>query len=253
MVMCDHYCDSYLIQLLMHIFTGFTISASLISFITLFALPPVTLGIVVKRLAIPFLVIAHIKSVIDAPTIYGESVNLTGSVCLVTGANSGIGLEAVKRFAKLGATVIMTCRNLDKCISASKSVQSLGYKGEVISMPLDLNDLASIRNFTQDYLNRFESLDILVNNAGIVADAGQRTAQGFEASFGVMHLGHAALTKWLMPALRKTRESVEPNVGTAETKLMTPTSSRVIFVGSQAYIAGFFSCVSFYLANLLFH
>ena len=70
-------------------------------------------------------------------------------------------------------------------------------------MGLDLASFASIRAFAADFLDRYDRLDVLCNNAGLVLQKRQETAEGFEATFGVNHLGHFLLTDLLLDRLRE--------------------------------------------------
>lgn len=127
--------------------------------------------------------------------------DLSGKTILVTGANSGIGLEAVKLFAANGAQVIMACRNPDKAEAAAEQVRAITPGANLIIMPLDLADLESVKAFAKAVKQRFKKLDVLLNNAGLMAPPLQRTKDGFEMQFGTNHLGHFALTGPLLDLL----------------------------------------------------
>ncbi|GHF46854.1 NAD(P)-dependent dehydrogenase (short-subunit alcohol dehydrogenase family) [Deinococcus metalli] len=128
----------------------------------------------------------------------------TGRVVIVTGANSGLGLETARVLAQHGATVVMACRNAQRAQSAAEQIRALRPRGEVVPMALDLGDLTSVASFAEAFTQRFGRLDVLVNNAGIMVPPLGRTAQGFETQFGVNHLGHFALTARLLPLLERT-------------------------------------------------
>ncbi len=132
---------------------------------------------------------------------------LIGKRIIVTGANSGIGFEAAKAFGKRGAEVILAVRNEQKGQQAKEAILKLNPQALVDVMILDLADLASIREFSYDFSNRYHSLDILINNAGVMVPPYQQTKDGFELQFGSNHLGHFALTGLLLPLLKKTEES----------------------------------------------
>ena len=108
---------------------------------------------------------------------------------IVTGANSGLGLETARALAKEGMRVIMACRD-------TKKAEQVRVDGAEIR-PLDLGSLKSIAAFAQD----IDRVDVLVNNAGLMAVPLGRTEDGFELQFGVNHLGHFALTGALLPQL----------------------------------------------------
>ncbi|WP_330270125.1 oxidoreductase [Lentzea sp. NBC_00516] len=118
----------------------------------------------------------------------------SGRTVLVTGANSGLGLRTAQVLAARGAHVLMGCRSVQRGETARRTV-----KGSAEVLELDLADLASVRAAAE----KVEKLDVLVNNAGIMAVPNGRTVDGFERQFGTNHLGHAALTWLLLPALRQ--------------------------------------------------
>jgi NAD(P)-dependent dehydrogenase (short-subunit alcohol dehydrogenase family) len=126
--------------------------------------------------------------------------DLAGQVIAITGASSGIGKEAAVALAAMGATVVMTARNPTKGQAAWADVVARSG-GDVELMALDLADFASIRAFADDLRARHDRLDVLVNNAGGLISARERTAQGFEMTFGVNHLGHFLLTSLLLDRL----------------------------------------------------
>lgn len=121
---------------------------------------------------------------------------LEGRVALVTGANSGLGLEAAVLLAGAGARVVLACRSRSKAEAAAARI---GEKAEVV--PLDLASLASVAAAAEAVRARYPRLDILINNAGLMAVDQARTEDGFEMQLGVNHLGHFALTAHLLPLL----------------------------------------------------
>jgi len=119
-----------------------------------------------------------------------ELRNFTGRKVIVTGANSGLGEVTARELARVGATVILAVRNTDKGEAAAA-----GMSGDVEVRPLDLQDLASVREFADGV----DGVDVLVNNAGIMAVPYAQTVDGFESQIGTNHLGHFALTNLLLP------------------------------------------------------
>jgi NAD(P)-dependent dehydrogenase (short-subunit alcohol dehydrogenase family) len=118
----------------------------------------------------------------DLPSFAGRTV-------VVTGANSGLGEVTARELARVGARVILACRNTDKGDAAAA-----GMTGEVEVRKLDLQSLASVRAFADGV----DALDVLVNNAGIMAVPFAHTSDGFESQIGTNHLGHFALTNLLL-------------------------------------------------------
>lgn len=127
--------------------------------------------------------------------------DLEGKVALITGANSGIGLETARELARAGAYVVMACRNMDKANEAAKEIHREIPEARLETMPLDLGALASVRRFAEDFTRRFNRLDRLINNAGVMIPPFSQTEDGFELQFGTNHLGHFALTGRLMDTL----------------------------------------------------
>ena len=134
-------------------------------------------------------------------------MSMQGKVVVVTGSNVGIGLETAVGVAAQGATTVLACRNQAKAEAAAREVTQRTWNDDVHVVPLDLADLASVRKAAEEVLTRWDRLDVLVNNAGGTWSARQQTAQGFEYTFGVNHLGHFYLTNQLLPRLRAAAPS----------------------------------------------
>ena len=122
-----------------------------------------------------------------------------GRTALITGANSGLGLESARALAAKGATVLLACRNFEK---ANKTAAALHEEtgGTLIPLELDLADLESVQRAAA----QVEGLDLLLNNAGVMAPPRTLSRQGFELQFAVNHLGHVALTQALLPLLKRS-------------------------------------------------
>ena len=124
----------------------------------------------------------------------------TGKLIIVTGANSGTGMEATRRLAAAGAHVVMAVRTPAKGEQARAEIlaQHPGARLEVLRV--DLADLASVREFAGRLLAAGTPIDLLVNNAGVMAPPTRMaTADGFELQFGSNFLGPFALTVRLLP------------------------------------------------------
>lgn len=131
--------------------------------------------------------------------------DMTGKVTIVTGANSGIGLETARALAVKGADVIMASRNLEKGQAALQNIQANLPGASIELMQLDLADLSSIRRFVEEFHSRYDQLHLLINNAGVMqVPEHRKTADGFEMQFGTNHLGHFALTGLLLETLNRT-------------------------------------------------
>ena len=135
--------------------------------------------------------------------------DLVGRVCLITGASSGIGRVTAEALAARGARVWLACRDESKTQPVLSAIAAAG--GEASFVALDLADLRSVEACARVVLARSEPLHVLINNAGLAGKLGL-TRQGFELAFGVNHLGHFALTHWLLPRLLEQAEARVVNV-----------------------------------------
>jgi NAD(P)-dependent dehydrogenase (short-subunit alcohol dehydrogenase family) len=147
-----------------------------------------------------------------------------GRTAVITGANSGIGLEAARVLASRGATVVLACRDLEKAdravglIAAEAAPDERGARAQTLR--LDLASLASVREAADELRSRYPRLDLLINNAGVMMPPYGRTEDGFELQFGTNHLGHFALT------------------GLVLDRLLATGGSRVVTVSSNGHRAG---------------
>jgi NAD(P)-dependent dehydrogenase (short-subunit alcohol dehydrogenase family) len=132
----------------------------------------------------------------------GSIPSLDGRVALVTGANTGIGLQTALALSASGASVLLGCRDALRAATAAEQVRRVA-RARVEVVPLDLADLASVRA-AASVIDGHGRLDLLVNNAGLMAVDEGRTADGFEMHLGVNHLGHFALTAALAPVLLRS-------------------------------------------------
>ena len=138
--------------------------------------------------------------------------SLNGKVMLITGGTSGLGLESARRLSAAGATVVITAR------TQAKGERSLGIirqdlsnienPGKVYALPLDLDDLESVRSFPKRYeALSLGNIDVLVNNAGVAAIPQLKmTKDGFERTFQTNHLAPFVLTSLLFPYLNRKGE-----------------------------------------------
>jgi len=123
--------------------------------------------------------------------------DLTGRTAIVTGANSGLGLETAKALTHAGAHVVLAVRDEARGQKAADALPAPGTKEVRL---LDLASLDSVRAFARDWDGG--QIDLLINNAGVMIPPLTRTADGFELQFGTNHLGHFALTNLLLPSIK---------------------------------------------------
>ncbi len=135
-----------------------------------------------------------------------EGIDLTGRNALVTGANTGLGMETARVLALRGAHVTMACRNLEKAEQARRSIVDAAAgridASQLDLLELDLNSLAKTRQSAQVFNSRGLPLHLLVNNAGIMIPMERRTEDGFEAHLGINHLAHFLFTNLILDALQ---------------------------------------------------
>lgn len=150
------------------------------------------------------------------PTFIAMSFNprksipsLAGKVILVTGGNTGLGKESILQLARHGPQKIwLGARSAEKATTAINSINNqLTVPTELEHLPLDLNDLNSVKQAAELLQARSSRLDILMLNAGIMATPPAKTAQGFDDQMGVNHVGHFYLTQLLLPLLERTAAS----------------------------------------------
>ena len=126
---------------------------------------------------------------------------VAGKVCIITGANNGLGFYTAEKLASNGAKVYMICRNKIKGEVAVNKLISKGYN--VFLEIVDLSDPMSIKNFAETFNE--EKVDILVHNAGLIPNEKQHNSDGIELAFATHLLGPHLLTKLLIPKLSGSR------------------------------------------------
>ncbi len=125
----------------------------------------------------------------------------SGRVAVVTGANSGLGFEVARKLTSAGAHVVLACRDQTRGRHAMGRLKKAVSGASLDLVRLDLADLSSIRECTEEITEAHPVVDLLVNNAGVMALPRRQTVDGFEMQFGTNHLGHFAFTGRLLPCL----------------------------------------------------
>ncbi|HEY2551948.1 MAG TPA: SDR family NAD(P)-dependent oxidoreductase [Streptosporangiaceae bacterium] len=143
-----------------------------------------------------------------------------GRVAVITGASSGIGLEAAKVLAARGAAVVLACRDTGKGKGAAEQVAAAAPAAQQELIRLDLASLASVREAAAQITAAHQRIDLLINNAGVMMPPYGRTEDGFELQIGTNHLGHFALTGLLLGSMLQV------------------AGSRVVTVSSNGHRAG---------------
>lgn len=125
---------------------------------------------------------------------------MAGKVCIVTGANSGVGLMTALELAKQGAHTFLACRSETRAAEAIEQIRGSVADATVEYLPLDLASLASVRHCAAQFKRRNLPLHVLVNNAGVFFGHGL-TQEGFNTTVGINYIGHFLLTHLLLESL----------------------------------------------------
>jgi NAD(P)-dependent dehydrogenase (short-subunit alcohol dehydrogenase family) len=141
-----------------------------------------------------------------------ENENMNEKICLVTGANSGIGKVTATALAAGGATVIMVCRSREKGEAARDEIVRETRNENVDLMIADFSDLGQIRRLAAEVKAKYPRLHALVNNAGAYNDKRRLTPDGYETTFAVNHLGYFLLTVELLDLLKSSAPARVVNV-----------------------------------------
>ena len=137
----------------------------------------------------------HVSSALDS---------MAGKVCMVTGANSGIGKATALGLANIGATVVMVCRSQQRGEAALTEIRQKSNSDRIFMLLADLASQTSIRGLAEDFKSQYSALHVLINNAGIIPRKRQETVDGFETQFAVNHLAPFLLTNLLLDVLKSS-------------------------------------------------
>jgi NAD(P)-dependent dehydrogenase (short-subunit alcohol dehydrogenase family) len=133
-------------------------------------------------------------------------------ICMVTGANRGIGKAIALGLAERGATVVMVCRDSQRAEAAQTEIRAASGNQSIHLLLADLTSLASIRQLASRYREHYQRLHVLVNNAGVVKVQRALTIDGLETTFAVNHLAPFLLTNLLLDLLRESAPARIVNV-----------------------------------------
>ncbi len=174
---------------------------------------------------------------------------MSGKVCMVTGATTGIGQVTARRLAEMGATVIAVARNPVKGETVVKAIKDSTGNQDVAFMLCDLSSQASIRKLARDFKDRYTRLHVLVNNAGALNFARSVTVDGLETTFAVNHLAYFLLTNLLLDVLKASAPSRVVNVSSA-----AHTDGTITFddLQGEKHFSGMKAYSQSKLANVLF-
>lgn len=158
--------------------------------------------------------------------------DISGKSFLITGANSGIGKETALELAKLGGTVHIVCRNLERGEAAKSEILTTVSSASVHVHQLDISDPKAIHAFVKAFASQGHQLHCLVNNAGCMVNTREVTEDGFEVNFATNSLGTYILTTELIPTLRHHANNTDDATNGATDGTSQATLPRVITVSS---------------------
>jgi retinol dehydrogenase 14 len=144
-----------------------------------------------------------------------STVSLAGKTGIVTGANSGIGEQISLGLARMGANVIMVCRDKSKGQVAKDEITKQSGNANVELFLADLASMASIRNLVESFRQRHNHLNILVNNAGLIMGKRVETVDNLETTFEVNYISHFLLTLLLLDTLKASAPARIINVSSS--------------------------------------
>lgn len=147
---------------------------------------------------------------------------MKNKLCVITGANSGIGFETAKALAKMGAFIVMVCRNEDKAIAAKNEILQEADGAGIEIVLCDFSIQKEIKKAAVYIKSNYSKIDILINNHGFIASERNETVDGLEETFGVNHIGYFLFTHELMAEIKAAG------------------NARIINVASDAHRAGEF-------------
>ncbi len=150
-----------------------------------------------------------------------SNTSMQGKVCIVTGANSGIGKATALGLAQMGATIVMVCRNQSKGEEAQNEIKEKSGNDAVDLMLADLSSQASIRQLAENFQQHYQQLHVLINNAGGVNLNRRETVDGLEMTFAVNYLAPFLLTNLLLD------------------KLKASAPARIVNVSSESHQSGY--------------
>jgi NAD(P)-dependent dehydrogenase (short-subunit alcohol dehydrogenase family) len=145
---------------------------------------------------------------------------MAGKICMITGANSGIGLVTARELADRGAALVLVCRDRARGEAALAEIKARSGNDGVELMLCDLASQRSIREFAEEFKRTHDRLDVLVNNAGVYIRNRTVVEGNLETTFAVNHLAYFLLTNLLL-------DVIEPSA-----------SARIINVASGAHTYG---------------
>jgi NAD(P)-dependent dehydrogenase (short-subunit alcohol dehydrogenase family) len=133
-------------------------------------------------------------------------MTMQGKTVLITGANQGIGKASAAALGKLGARLVLVCRNAEKGRAAIAEIEREGARGATLLVG-DMGSQADVRRIATEFKAGHDRLDVLLNNAGVLVTSRRTTVDGIEETFAINHLGYFLLTRLLLDVLKASAPS----------------------------------------------
>jgi NAD(P)-dependent dehydrogenase (short-subunit alcohol dehydrogenase family) len=149
------------------------------------------------------------------------NTSMQGKVCIVTGANSGIGKATSLGLAQMGATVVMVCRDRTKGEEAQNEIKTKSGNDAIDLLLAELSSQDSIRQLVENFQQHYKQLEVLINNAGGVNLSRRETLDGLEMTFALNYLAPFLLTNLLLD------------------KLKASAPARIVNVSSESHESGY--------------
>ncbi|MFX1418187.1 MAG: SDR family oxidoreductase [Promethearchaeota archaeon] len=140
---------------------------------------------------------------------------MKGKICMITGANSGIGKATALGLAKLGATLVLVCRDRDRAEKAIAEIKEKSKNGSIDLFIADLSSQKEIHNLVLEFKKKYDKLHVLINNAGVNLNKHTLTEDGIEATFAVNYLAYFILCNLLLETLKKSKYGRIVNVASS--------------------------------------
>ncbi|XP_076887294.1 short-chain dehydrogenase TIC 32, chloroplastic-like [Bidens hawaiensis] len=185
-----------------------------------------------------------------------NGIDGSGLTAIVTGANSGIGLETASVLALRGVHVIIAVRNLQVGQKVKAGVIAKIPNAKIDVMELDLSSQASVRRFATDYISKDLPLNVLILNAGIMSPPFTLSQDGIELQFATNHIGHFLLTNLLLDTMKKTSDKCQKEgriviVSSELHKMSYPEGIRFDKINDEKSYSPFYAYSQSKLANAL--
>lgn len=189
-----------------------------------------------------------------------DIASLTSKVILVTGGNTGLGLNTIHHLSAHNPShIYLAARTASKAEAAISTLRTSFPTTPITHLPLDLSSFSSITAGASQFLSASPRLDVLINNAGVMALPSGITQEGYEIQFGTNHMGHALLTRLLLPRMLETAKLPDADVRIVNLSSaghqLAPRGGGIVFEGLKTPMENYLTWARYgqsKLANVLF-